>query len=81
VSLGLLDEERATKMKEEFSRTMESFIHKWSEAGDKWLKERLADLHSKKEEAEPEDDFEVSEKPKEVEAIKGKKKARKKVKG
>ncbi len=78
VSLGLLDEERANKMKVEFSHKMESFIHKWSESGDKWLKERLAKLSLK--EAEPEEDFEVSEKPKDVEAIKGKKKARKKVK-
>ncbi len=78
VSLGLLDEERANKMKVEFSRKMESFIHKWSESGDKWLKERFAELSLK--EAEPEEDFEVSEKPKDVEAIKGKKKARKKVK-
>ncbi len=78
VSLGLLDEERANKMKEEFSGKMESFIHKWSEAGDKWLKEKLAELSLK--EAQPEEDFEVSEKPKDVVAIKGKKKARKKVK-
>ena len=78
VSLGLLDEEQANKMKEEFSRHMESFIHKWSEAGDKWLKEKLAESRSTKEEAEPEEDFEVSEKPKETEPIKRKKKARKK---
>lgn len=76
VILGLLDEEQANKMKEEFSRKMESFIHKWSEAGDKWLKERLTELSLK--EAEPEEDFEgLIEKP-EVKPIK-KKKARKKV--
>jgi hypothetical protein len=80
VRLGLLDEEQANKMKEEFSRKMECFIHKWSEAGDKWLKEKLKELHSTKEDDEPEDDFEVSEKPKEVEVIKVKKKARRKVK-
>jgi len=78
VRLGLLDEEQATKMKEEFSGKMDSFIHKWSEAGDKWVKERLAELSSKK--PEPEEDFEVSEKPKEFEPLKEKKKARKKVK-
>lgn len=76
VRLGLLDEEQANKMKEELSEKMERFIHKWSEAGDKWLKERLGELSLK----EAEEDFEVSEKPKEVEPIKGKKKARKKVK-
>jgi len=78
VSLGRFDEEQGNKMKEEFSRKMESFIHKWSEAGDKWLKEKLAELCFK--EVEHEDDFEVSEKPKKVEPIKGKKKARRKVK-
>jgi len=41
VSLKLLNEEQTTKMKEEFSGKMESFIQKWSEAGDKWVKERL----------------------------------------
>ncbi len=78
VSLGMLDEGQANKMKEEFSHKMDSFIHKWSEAGDKWLKERLAELCSK--EAEPGDDIVVSEKPKEAEPIKGKRKARRKVK-
>ncbi|MCE8422933.1 MAG: hypothetical protein J5U19_11420 [Candidatus Methanoperedens sp.] len=79
VRLGLLDEEQGNKMKEEFSHKMESFIQRWSEAGDKWLKERRAELCSKK--IEPEEDFEVSEKPREVEPIKKKKKSRKKVKG
>jgi hypothetical protein len=78
VSLGLLDEGQAYNMKDEFSCKMESFIQKWSEAGDKWVKERLAELSFK--EAEPEEDFEVNEKPKEVKPIKEKKKARKKVK-
>jgi hypothetical protein len=68
VRLGLLDEEQATKMKEDFSCKMDSFIQKWSEAGDKWVKEMLAELGSKA--AEPEEDFEVSEKPKDVEPIK-----------
>jgi hypothetical protein len=80
VRLGLLDEEQANKIKEKFSGKMDSFIHKWSEAGDRWLKEKLTELHSTKKEAEPEEDFEVSEKPNEVEPIKEKKKARKKVK-
>ncbi|MDP3104365.1 MAG: hypothetical protein Q8M95_07140 [Candidatus Methanoperedens sp.] len=62
----MFDEEQADKMKEEFSGKMDSFIHKWSEASDKWLKE-----------AEPEEDFEdLIEKP-EVKPIK-KKKARQK---
>ena len=78
VRLGLLDEGQANKMKEDFSCKMDGFIHKWSEAGDKWVKERLAELGSKK--AEPEEDFEVFEKPKGFEPIKEKKKARKKVK-
>jgi hypothetical protein len=77
VRFGLLDEKQANKMKDEFSGKMDSFIHKWSETGDKWVNERLAELCSKK--AEPEEDFEVSEKPKEVEPIKKKKKERKKV--
>ncbi|MGB8216219.1 MAG: hypothetical protein WCE94_02865 [Candidatus Methanoperedens sp.] len=81
VGSGLLNEEQANKMKEEFSTKMEIFIHKWSEAGDKWLKEKLSDLRSTKKEAEPEDEFEdLIEKPKEVEPIKEKKKARRKVK-
>ena len=67
---------KSGQIKWEFSRKMESFIHKWSEAGDKWLKERLGELSLK----EAEEDFDVSEKPKEVEPIKGKKKVRKKVK-
>jgi hypothetical protein len=77
VSLGRLDEEQGNKMKEEFSDKMESFIYRWSEAGDKWLKGKLAELSLK--EVKPEEDFEALEKPKEIEQIK-KKKARKKVK-
>jgi hypothetical protein len=81
VRLGLLDEEQALKMKKEFSRKMDIFFQKWSESGDKWLKEKLAELHSTKEEAEPEKDYADSiEKPKEIEPIKEKKKVRKKVK-
>jgi hypothetical protein len=77
IRLGLFEEEQTNKLKAEFLGKMESFIQKWSEAGDKWVQEQLAELGST--EAEPEEDFEVSEKPKEVEPIK-KKKARKKVK-
>jgi len=81
VRSGLLNDEKANRMKEEFSCKMEIFIHKWSEAGDKWLKEKLGGLRSTKEEAEPEDDFEdLIEKPKDVEPIKEKKKGRRKVK-
>ncbi len=69
VSLGLLDEEQANKMKEEFSGKMDTFIHKWSKAGDKWLKERLVEPSLK--EAEPEDIVEF-------EPIKEKKKTRRK---
>jgi hypothetical protein len=81
VIIGLLDEKQANKMKEEFSGKMENFILKWSEAGDKWLKKKLAELYSPKEDAEPEEDFEVSGEPKEFESKKRKKKARKKAKG
>ena len=70
VSLGLLDEERAIKMKEEFSRKIDKLIQMWSEAGEKRLKEKLEELCSI--EAEPEEDFEISEKPTEIEPIKGK---------
>ena len=65
VSSGLLDEERANKMKEEFSRKIEILIQMWSEDEDKKLKEKLAELCSTKEDAEPED---VIDKP-EVEPI------------
>jgi hypothetical protein len=51
VSLGLLDEERANKIKEEFSRKIDILIQMWSEDEDKRLKEKLAELCSK--EAEP----------------------------
>jgi hypothetical protein len=81
VRLGLLEEGQANELKAEFSGKMESFILKWSEAGDKWVKERLAELSLK--EAEPEDDFEdVIDKTKESEPlkVKEKKKGRKKVK-
>jgi hypothetical protein len=76
VRIGLLDKAQADKMKHEISSKMDIFIQKWSEAGDKWLKEKYAELHVKKEH-EPEEDYvDLSEKPKEVETIKVKKKAR-----
>jgi hypothetical protein len=61
VGLGLLDEERANKIKEEFSRKIDILIQMWSEAAEKKLKEKLAELCSTKEDAKPEEDFELSE--------------------
>jgi hypothetical protein len=55
VGLGMLDEERVNILKDEFSGKMDNFIQKWSEAGDKWVKDRISELSSK--EVEPEDDF------------------------
>ncbi len=82
VSLGLLDEERANKMKEEISHKIDILIQMWSEAGEKKLKEKLAELCSTKEDAEPEEDFEdLIDKPKEFEPINEKKKARRIGKG
>ncbi len=74
VSSGLLDEERANKMKEEFSREIDILIQMWSEAGEQRLKEKLAELCSTKEDAEPEENFEdLTDKPKEFEPVKEKK--------
>jgi hypothetical protein len=64
VSLGLLDVEIAIKMKDEFSRKIDILIQMWSEAGEKRLKEKLSELCSK--DTEPEEDLEVSGKPKEA---------------
>jgi hypothetical protein len=75
VTSGLLDLEIANKMKEEFSRKIDSLIQMWSEAGEKGLKEKLSELSSK--EVEHGEDFEdLIEKP-EVKPIQ-KEKARKK---
>ncbi len=52
VNSGMLDVERANQMKEEISRKIDILIQKWSEAGEKRFKEKLAELCSK--EAEPE---------------------------
>ena len=60
VTSGLLDLEMAIKMKEEISRNIDILIQMWSEAGEKKLKEKLAELCSIKEDAEPEDDFECN---------------------
>jgi hypothetical protein len=56
VSLGLLDEEQANKIKDEFSRKIDILIQMWSEAAEKRLKEKLAELSLPKEGAEPEED-------------------------
>jgi hypothetical protein len=56
VTLGLLDIEIATKMKDEFSSKIAILIQMWSEAGEKRLKEKLSELCSK--DAEPEEDIE-----------------------
>ncbi|MDD5615727.1 MAG: hypothetical protein PHH85_05945 [Candidatus Methanoperedens sp.] len=50
VGSGLLDEENADNMKEEFSHKMDIFIQMWSEAGEKRLKEKIEELLSTKEE-------------------------------
>jgi len=55
VGSGLLDIEKADNMKEEFSHKMYIFIQRWSEAGEKELKEKIAELLSTKEETEPEE--------------------------
>ena len=54
VGSGLLDEERANNMKEEFSRKIDILIQMWSEAGEKSLKEKLSEICSIG--AEPEED-------------------------
>ncbi len=55
VNSGLLEEERANKMKEEFSRKIDILIQMWSEDEEKRLKDKLAELCSK--DAEPEEDI------------------------
>ncbi|MCZ7368879.1 MAG: hypothetical protein O8C66_00035 [Candidatus Methanoperedens sp.] len=57
VSLGLLDVEIATEMKEEFSHKVDILIQMWSEAGEKGLKEKLSELCSK--EVEHEEDLRI----------------------
>ncbi len=56
VSLGLLDEEQANKIKEEFSRKIDILIQMWSETEEKKLKEKIAELCSPNEDTEPEED-------------------------
>jgi len=55
VGLGLIDVETGNKMKEEISRKVDILIQTWSEAGEKKLKEKLAELCSPKED-EPKDE-------------------------
>ena len=50
VGSGLLDEENAHNMIEEFSHKMDIFIQMWSEAEEKRLKEKIEELLSTKEE-------------------------------
>jgi hypothetical protein len=59
VGLGLLDEEQANKMKEEFSRKIDILIQMWSEAAEKRLKEKLAELCLPKEDVEPQEDINI----------------------
>jgi hypothetical protein len=54
VGLGLLDEEQANTIKAEFSHKIDILIQMWSEAAEKRLKEKLAELCLQKEDAEPE---------------------------
>jgi hypothetical protein len=55
VGLGQLEEEQANTMKAEFSHKIDILIQMWSEAAEKRLKEKLAELCSPKEDVEPED--------------------------
>ncbi len=50
VGSGLLDIEKADNMKREFSHKMDIFIQRWSEDGEKRLKEKIDELLSTKEE-------------------------------
>jgi len=49
--LGQLDEEQANTIKEEFSHKIDILIQMWSEAGEKRLKQKLAELCLPKEDA------------------------------
>ncbi|VVB91183.1 Uncharacterised protein [uncultured archaeon] len=73
VESGLFDEEKAGKLKDEFSHKIDTLIPTWSEAGEKRLKEIIEELYSPKEVAEPEENSEVSEMPKEVQPMEEKK--------
>jgi hypothetical protein len=62
VGSGLLDVETAIKMKQELSHKADILIQMWSEASEKRLKEKLAELHLI--EAEPEENCkDLIEKP------------------
>jgi hypothetical protein len=54
VGLGLLEEEQANTIKAEFSHKIEILVQMWSEAAEKRLKEKLAELSSK--DVEPEEE-------------------------
>ncbi len=62
VGSGLLNEEKADNLKEEFSHNMDIFIQMWSEDGEKRLKEKIEELLSTKEETEPEEEVDVFKK-------------------
>lgn len=62
VGSGLLDEEIADNLKDEFSHKMGIFIRMWSEDGEKGLKEKIEELLSTKEETEPADEVDVIKK-------------------
>ena len=53
---GLLDEENADNMKDDFSHKMDVFIQMWSEDGEKRLKEMIEELLSTKEETSEKQD-------------------------
>jgi hypothetical protein len=61
VILGFLDIDIAITMKEEISRRIDILIQMWSEAEEKKLKEKLAELCTTKEDAQPEDLIEKPE--------------------
>ncbi len=49
VGSGLLSEEKANSMKDEFSHKIGTFIQMWSEEGEKNLKDKIEELLSIKE--------------------------------
>ena len=59
VGLGLLDEEQANTIKAEFLHKIDILIQMWSEAAEKRLKEKLAELCLPKEDVEPEEDIKI----------------------
>jgi len=59
VGLELLDEEQANTIKAEFSHKIDILIQMWSEAAEKRLKERLAELCSTEDEPEEVNNYET----------------------